>query len=259
MSNLDDTMVRLPEAESEPDVSKIHVLVRDSSGAMLLEAVIASMVFAIVGVAVLSGLSTAYDSGSRTEVQSTGENLARNQMESFFAGPYREPQQTPYPNISSVPTNYTVSGTVAFEDTSSPDPEIELITISVDRAGQTIFSLQTLRGREDGLQLRYGSSNDRTNSVRLHDATISGTVYVFLDDPEFIGDNQTQFYLDGSGPLQTEAGFPWDFKGGGVATANPWDTISDPAASNGSHQITARILLTDGNTVNVTANFTISN
>jgi hypothetical protein len=220
------------------------------------------MVFALVGVAVLAGLSTAYTAGSKTEVQSTAENLARNQMESIFSQPYREPQQTPYPTMTGIPSNYSVSTTVDFEDIVDPDPEVERITVTARHDGKDILTLETLRGRDDGLQLRYSQSANRSNSVRLHGATISGTVYVFLDDPELLGDNQTEFYLDGIGPLMTDNYLQWDFKGstGILPThpANPWYT-TNPPVSNGPHTITARILLKDGNTVNVTADFTISN
>ncbi|MCH8898075.1 MAG: hypothetical protein IIC33_07265 [Chloroflexi bacterium] len=231
---------------------------RGSAGSILLETVVAVMVFGLVGTAVMGGLGTVNISGAKTESQSIAENIARNQMEYLFSQPYREPQQTPYPNIS-VPTGYSVSTTLDFANTVNPDPEIEKITATVSHDAQIILTLETVRGRKDGLRLKVSTSNDRSNSIRLAGETIVGTVYVFLDDPELQGDNQTKFYLDGAGPLQTEGFIPWDFKGGGVAIADPWDTASDAAAWNGAHRITARILLKDGNTVNVTADFTINN
>ena len=238
-------------------VNRLGSVVGDSKGTILLETVIATIVFALVGTAVLAGLSTMYASWSKTEVQSVAENVARNQMEFLFSQPYREPQQTPYPTMSGIPANYSVATMVEFADSVDPDPEVERITITSRYDGQDILTLQTLQGRTDGLQLRYSASNDRSNSVRLEDATISGTVYVFLDDPELLGDNQTEFYLDGGvAPVQTEVAIPWDFKGGDVATANPWDTTE---VINGPHEIAARILLTDGNTIVVTASFEVSN
>ena len=82
--------------------SGLRVLSQDSTGTILLETAVASIVFALVGTAVLSGMSTMYDSGSLTEAQSVAENLARNQMEFVFNQPYREPQQTPYQSAGSV-------------------------------------------------------------------------------------------------------------------------------------------------------------
>ena len=231
---------------------------RGSAGSMLLETVVAVMVFGLVGTAVIGSLGTVNISGAKTESQSTAENIARNKMEYLFSQPYREPQQTPYPT-ASVPTGYSVSTTLDFANTVNPDPEIEKMTATVSHNAQVILTLETVRGRSDGLRLKVSTSNDRSNSIRLAGETIGGTVYVFLDDPELQGDNQTEFFLDGGVPLQTEALLPWDFKGGSVATADPWDTISDAAAWNGAHRITARILLNDGNTVNVTADFTITN
>lgn len=236
-------------------------LLENCRGALLLETIIAAMVFSLVGVAVLAGLSTAYTSGSLTEEQSVAENVARNQMESIFAEVYREPQQTPYPTMSGIPTDYSVSTTVEFEDVVNLDPEVEKVTVTSLHGGEEILTLQTLRGRDDGLQLRYSPNNDRSNSARLHGATIGGVVYVFLDDPEQKIDDQVNFYLDGAFE-RTENYIHWDFKGSGGADptdpANPWDT-QDPLIPNGSHTIKATASLLDGNTVNVTATFDISN
>lgn len=236
---------------------------QDSTGSILLETTVASIVFALVGTAVLSGLSTMYASGSLTEAQSVAENLARNQMEFVFNQPYREPQQTPYPTLGGVPTNYSVTTTVAYASTSSPNPEVALVTVTASHLGQTVLTIQTLRGRTDGLRIRYSASSDRTNSERLAEESISGTVYVFLDDPELLVDDQVEFFLDGFGPLVTDNFAQWDFKGtNGISPtdlANPWNTSSDPMASNGPHRITARARLNNGTTVNVTADFTVSN
>lgn len=64
--------------------------------------------------------------------------------------------------------------------------------------------------------------------------------------------------MDSIGPLQTENYIHWDFKGSAgidpADPAKPWDT-----SPNGPHTITAEALLTNGETINVTADFTISN
>ncbi len=242
--------------------SALRILFQDCTGSILLETAVASIVFALVGTAVLSGMSTMYASGSLTEAQSVAENLARNQMEFVFDQPYREPQQTPYLVISSVPANYSVTTTVNYASISSPNPEVALVAVTASHRGRDILTLETLRGRTDGLRIRYSASSDRTNSERLASGTISGTAYVFLDDPELLVDDQVEFFLDGFGPLETDNFTQWDFKGTtGISPtdlANPWHTSSDPLASNGPHKITARALLSNGDTVNVTADFTIS-
>ena len=74
--------------------SRLRILAWDCRGALLLETIIAAMVFALIGVAVLAGLNTAFISGSKTEVQATAENLARNHMESLFSQPFREASPT---------------------------------------------------------------------------------------------------------------------------------------------------------------------
>ena len=243
--------------------SALRFLVRDSTGSILLETVVASIVFAMVGTAVLSGLSTMYASGNLTEAQSMAENLARNQMEFLFSQPYREPQQANYPTISGVPTDYSVTTTVEYASISLPDPEVAMIAVTARHLGQNTLTLKSLRGRTDGLRIKYSVSSDRTNSQRLAGENIGGTVYVFLDDPELLVDGQVEFFMDGFGPLVTDNFVQWDFKGttgiGPTDLANPWDTSSDPFASNGSHRITARALLNNGNTVNITADFVVSN
>lgn len=246
--------------------SQLRWLAEDCKGSLLLETVIAMMIFALVGVAVLAGLSTVYSSGAKTEEQSVAENLARNQVEAIFSGPYREPNQTPYATITGIPTNYSLSSSVDFEDAVDPDPEVETVSVTASHNGQDIISLNTLRGRDDGLQLRYSVLPNRTLSERLRGADIGlGTVcacqlvYVFLDDPELAVNGQVDFYLDGA-YIQTENFLYWDFEGslGVLITdeANPWDTAT---SGNGAHTIKASALLNDGNTVNVTADFTVSN
>ena len=233
---------------------------RDCRGSLLLEAVIASSVFALVGTAVLSGLSTTYRSGSITEEQSVAEHIARNQMESIFDQVYREPDQTPYPTIDlaslDVPPSYSVS-TVATHLTGDTHPEVEKLSLTVNHGSKEVLVLETVRYRNDGMRLAYSASPDRTNRKVLVGATITDDpVYVFLDDPELLID-EVEFFLDGLS-IRTEYYLNWDFKGseGNLPSdpANPWNTAPD-----GDHTILAQALLTSGETINVTADFTISN
>jgi hypothetical protein len=117
-------------------------LAADNRGAILLETVIASMVFAMVGVAVLSGLDMVYNYGARVEVQSTAENLVRNQFEDAFSHPFLPPQ-TPYPTSMGIPAGYTV--TIASTDMPTPDPDIETLTVAVEHGGATVMSIETIR------------------------------------------------------------------------------------------------------------------
>ncbi len=238
-------------------LGRLWRLGRDCRGSLLLETVVASTVFALVGTAVLSGLSTTYRAGSITEEQSVAEHIARNQMESIFEQVYREPDQTPYPTIA-VPAGYSVSTVATYVD-GNTDPEFEKLSLTVSRGSKELLVLETVRYRNDGMRLAYSSSPDRSNPSVLVGETIGGPVYVFLDDPSLMIDDQVEFFLDGA-LIQTENSIHWDFKGsagvGPADPAHPWNTAT---ASPGSHTILARALLTNGETINVTADFTISN
>ena len=233
--------------------SRLRAFAGSNSGGLLLEAVVASAVFALVGTAVLAGLGTTYKVGAKTETQSVTENIARNQMEYIFTQPYREPDQTPYPTIT-VPSGYSVSP-VATHLSGNTDPEVESISLTINWEGQEILVLDTVRLRNDRMRLMVSTSTDRSDPSQLHNAVLTGIVYVFLADPDVLVNTPVKFHLDGT-LTQTEFFYPWDFKGGGVPTANPWDTTW---TANGSHIITAQATLADTNIVNITADFTISN
>ena len=110
----------------------------------MLEVLMAVVVFAVVGTAVLSGVSIAQISGSNLETQSTAENLARNQMESVFTQPY---QPVPYTYTSvQLPPGY-VAGAQA-EEFVTGDGDIQRVIVTVSRDGQDILILETLRARE---------------------------------------------------------------------------------------------------------------
>ena len=204
----------------------------------------------------LSSLGTVNIAGALTEEQSQAENIARNQMEAIFDRAYREPDQTPYPAVA-LPQGYSVSTAVTHLD-GITDPEVEKIALTISHGGKELLVLETARYRNDGMRLAYSTSADRTNPSVLVGAVLSGTVYVFLDDPNQLIDNQVEFFMDSIGPLETENYIHWDFKGSAgidpADPANPWVT-----SPNGPHSITAKALLTNGETINVAADFTISN
>ena len=227
-------------------------LVVDAHGTIMMEALVASAVFSLVGVAVLSGLSTMNLAGAKTDEQSVAENITRNQMEFLFNMSYREPDQTPYPTIA-LPTGYTVSVTSSHVS-GNIDPEVEKVGITVSHYSQPVLYLETARLRTDGLRLLVSDSSDRSNPVRLQGHSLTGTVYVYLDDPDFRVVGPVNFYLDGIGPTSTESFIHWDFQGTTGVTpsdpANPW------VATVGAHTILANAVLANGETVNITADFT---
>ena len=79
-------------------------------------------------------------------VQSTAENIARNQLEDVFSEAYLAPPN-PYPTSVGVPAGYTV--TAATTDLPTPDPsKIEYVTVTVSYEGAAIISVQTIRFNE---------------------------------------------------------------------------------------------------------------
>ncbi len=110
---------------------------------MLVEVVVAVGVFALVGTAVLAGMSTTHLSGAKTESQSVAENVARNQMEYVFSLPYQTPPGA-YPTIVP-PEGYDVS--IASEEYVADDPNVEKLIVTVTRGGEETLTLETLRAR----------------------------------------------------------------------------------------------------------------
>ena len=120
---------------------RLQPLVVDCRGVLMLEVVFAVVVFTLVGVAVLSGLSITHISGAKIEGQPVGENIARNQMEHIFSLQYQPPPHT-YPSID-VPSGYSVTGVA--EEYVAGDPNIEKVLVTIDRDGENILLLETLR------------------------------------------------------------------------------------------------------------------
>jgi acid phosphatase type 7 len=110
----------------------------------------------------------------------------------------------------------------------------------------------------DTYTLLMSSSSNRSNPAPLASKSVAGKIYVFTT-PD-IGVDWVRFYLDDpnmSGtPRKVERNAPYDFAGGTVSTANPFDTTS---VSDGSHTITAAVVLTTGGTEVVHATFTVAN
>lgn len=117
---------------------------KECRGSIMMETVMAVVVFALVGTAVLAGLSTTHSSGARTESEALAENIARNQMESIFALPYQPPPYA-FPPIST-PAGYTVTATA--EELVVGDPNIEKVVVTVSYWGRDTLTLETLMVRD---------------------------------------------------------------------------------------------------------------
>ena len=112
-----------------------------SGGFLMVETVVAIIIFALVATAMLAGVSTAKLSGSKTEGHSTAENLVRNQIEEIFSQPYLAPPVTFTP--IAAPTGYTVTATAV--EYVSGDPNMERIEVTITRSGEVILVIETLR------------------------------------------------------------------------------------------------------------------
>ena len=111
-----------------------------------MESVVAVVVFAVIGGAVLAGTSTARGTASTVEGQSIGEGVARNQMEQSFNQPYRPPQGPSYPTITP-PQGYSVS--VVQDEYINGAVDIEKVIVTVRRHGRIVQVLQTLRASSE--------------------------------------------------------------------------------------------------------------
>ena len=125
-------------------LQELRNLAVGTRGSLLIEAVVATTIFTIVGSAVLVGLSTTHISGAKTEEQSVAENIARNQMEKVFSLPYLDPPST-YPAIATS-SGYGVSA--AAEEYVVGDPNIEKVVVRVTHESEEVLVLETMRAKE---------------------------------------------------------------------------------------------------------------
>ncbi len=114
-------------------------------------------------------------------------------------------------------------------------------------------------GRDEppaGFGFLVSSSPDRSNAVPLEGQPVSGPIYVFLTPEKDVA--RVAFYLDDPDrdgrPRQIERYRPYDFGGGSVDVARPFDTGILRA---GTHRIDADVRLKDGRTISVHTTFEV--
>ena len=99
---------------------------------------------------------------------------------------------------------------------------------------------------------------DRSNPVPLDGASVGGSIYSFTSPDSSVV--RARFWFDNptmnGTPTRTESGAPFDFAGGSVSLAKPFDTRTKP---NGEHTITAAVDLSTGEVVVTHARFVIAN
>ena len=116
----------------------------------MLEAIVGISIFAVVGAAVLGGVSTTRRTGAAIERQAVAETIARNQIESIFNAPYREPGVSYAATSTSsvvLPTGYGV--TVTTSEVVVSDNDIEKIVVTVTHEGKTVLTVETFRSRPE--------------------------------------------------------------------------------------------------------------
>ena len=134
-------------------LARLRTVALDSRGGLLLDTVVATIVFALIGTTVLVGVSTARRTGTIVDNQSIAENLARNQLAYVFDQAYKPPSLS-YASIADLPNNdfgvpsdFGVT-TAAVLRTGSNDPDIETVRVTISHSGEDILVLETIRGRD---------------------------------------------------------------------------------------------------------------
>lgn len=119
--------------------------------------------------------------------------------------------------------------------------------------------LSSAVGAAGSYTLLVSTSSNRSNATALDGKTVSGNIFAFTS-PDTADITRVRFWLDTpqmtGTPRRTESTAPYDFAGGTVATANPFDTRK---LANGTHTITAAVDLADGTTSIASGTFTVNN
>jgi glucose/arabinose dehydrogenase len=161
---------------------------------------------------------------------------------------------------ATVATTPSVSGNVVTLNHAAPLAAGTTYRIAAtavpDLAGNTLAtpftSTFTTAAAASAGPIKVSRSATRTPAVGL-DGNVWAAgeqVYVFLDTPDAAVN--VKFFLDGV--LKRAEGLaPWDFNGGGIATATPFANT----LANGSHTITTTLTRPDGTTQNASATFTV--
>jgi type II secretory pathway pseudopilin PulG len=120
----------------------IRVLIRRESGITLLETVIALAILGVVSVSFLNGLTTASKSVLITDEHSTAESLAENQMEWVKNSVYSYNATYSEAPIPDGKDFYQYSASILASPLHTPDDGIQKITVTIQRSGSTVFSLE---------------------------------------------------------------------------------------------------------------------
>ncbi len=118
-----------------------RVFICRESGVTLLETVVALAILGTIAVTFLSGLTTTSKAAFTTDERATAESLAQSQMEWAQSASYNATGYLPPPPPSSRDyTNYSAN------ITAEPRGEgIQKITVTVNRSGEQVFTLESYK------------------------------------------------------------------------------------------------------------------
>ena len=110
-------------------------------------------VFGLLGVAVLGAVQTSYFAKGKFDVQSTAENIARNQIDYVFEQDYAEPSLVGAPYLSLprpdsvyvLPDGFSVEAKAFQKDPTNSNPNISRVQVRVFKDGEEVKALETLR------------------------------------------------------------------------------------------------------------------
>ena len=134
-------VARVKEAEVKGMLANIRSrrLFSGQKGFGLIEVLIAVTILSIVATAFLGAISTSAIAISKQDKKITSEAIAVSQMNHTKSQTYQIAPAS-YPIIPSVPSNYAVTSDATT--ISGKDNNIQLITVTVSREGNNLFSLE---------------------------------------------------------------------------------------------------------------------
>ncbi len=116
------------------------------SGVTLLEAVVALAILGTIAVTFVNGLVTTSKAAFTTDERATAQSLAQSQMEWAANATYLYDvtQYSPAP----IPSGWDYTGysaNITVEPLDNPDIGIQKITVTVNRTGEQVFTLESYK------------------------------------------------------------------------------------------------------------------
>ena len=123
-------------------VRKIVQKQGNERGMTLIEVLVALGILAVVGATFITGITVASKGSMVSQERVSAESLVKSQMEDTKAQDY-DPEATTYDTID-LPADLDAQGydiSVFAQPLYSPDDDIQRITVTVTRNGETLFTL----------------------------------------------------------------------------------------------------------------------